>query len=157
MSIYDWLTVAAVIICLLISAFYSGSETALTASSRAAMLRLEKHGNVDATIVSRLLAQRDHPIEDRFPVLVAGKIVIGDEKLVDALRHAGPHHALHVIGVAVPRLAALDIDDGAKAALEGTTPAGVAGGIQQVASDHVARQQRTEDLEAARTSSAGRR
>jgi len=59
MSIYDWLTVAAVIICLLISAFYSGSETALTASSRAAMLRLEKHGNVDATIVSRLLAQRE--------------------------------------------------------------------------------------------------
>src|SRR6516165_8636529 len=59
MSIYDWLTVAAVVICLLISAFYSGSETALTASSRAAMMRLEKHGNVDATIVSRLLAQRE--------------------------------------------------------------------------------------------------
>ena len=59
MSIYDWLTVAAVVICLLISAFYSGSETALTASSRAAMNRLEKHGNVDATIVSRLLAQRE--------------------------------------------------------------------------------------------------
>jgi Mg2+/Co2+ transporter CorB len=59
MSIYDWLTVAAVVICLLISAFYSGSETALTASSRAAMLRLEKHGNVDATIVSRLLARRE--------------------------------------------------------------------------------------------------
>jgi magnesium and cobalt exporter, CNNM family len=59
MSIYDWLTIAAVVICLLVSAFYSGSETALTASSRAAMLRLEKHGNVDATIVSRLLATRE--------------------------------------------------------------------------------------------------
>jgi Mg2+/Co2+ transporter CorB len=59
MSIYDWLTVAAVVICLLVSAFYSGSETALTASSRAAMLRLEKHGNIDATIVSRLLATRE--------------------------------------------------------------------------------------------------
>jgi Mg2+/Co2+ transporter CorB len=59
MTIYDWLTVAAVVICLLISAFYSGSETALTASSRAAMMRLEKHGNVDATIVSRLLATRE--------------------------------------------------------------------------------------------------
>ncbi len=59
MSIYDWLTVAAVVICLLISAFYSGSETALTASSRAAMMRLEKQGNVDATIVSRLLATRE--------------------------------------------------------------------------------------------------
>jgi len=59
MSIYDWLTVAAVFVCLLISAFYSGSETALTASSRAAMLRLEKHGNVDAITVSRLLGQRE--------------------------------------------------------------------------------------------------
>ncbi len=59
MSIYDWVTVVAVFVCLLISAFYSGSETALTASSRAAMLRLEKHGNIDATTVSRLLGQRE--------------------------------------------------------------------------------------------------
>jgi Mg2+/Co2+ transporter CorB len=59
MSIYDWLTVAAVVMCLLISAFYSASETALTASSRAAMMRLEKHGNADATIVNRLLATRE--------------------------------------------------------------------------------------------------
>ena len=59
MSIHDWLIVAAVVICLLISAFYSGSETALTASSRAAMMRLEKQGNVDAAIVSRLLATRE--------------------------------------------------------------------------------------------------
>jgi Mg2+/Co2+ transporter CorB len=59
MNVYDWLTVVAVVICLLISAFYSGSETALTASSRAAMLRLEKHGNIDASIVSRLLATRE--------------------------------------------------------------------------------------------------
>ena len=59
MTIYDWLTVAAVVICLLISAFYSASETALTASSRAAMIRLEKHGNRDATIVNRLLSTRE--------------------------------------------------------------------------------------------------
>jgi Mg2+/Co2+ transporter CorB len=59
MSIYDWVTIVAVLVCLLISAFYSGSETALTASSRAAMLRLEKLGNVDATTVSRLLSQRE--------------------------------------------------------------------------------------------------
>ena len=45
MTIIDWLTVVAVVACLLISAFYSASETALTASSRAAMMRLEKHGN----------------------------------------------------------------------------------------------------------------
>jgi Mg2+/Co2+ transporter CorB len=59
MTIYDWLTVLAVFICLVLSAFFSASETALTASSRAAMLRLEKHGNRDASIVSRLLATRE--------------------------------------------------------------------------------------------------
>jgi len=59
MSIYDWLTVAAVMICLLVSGFFSAGETALTASSRAAMMRLEKQGNRDATIVNRLLARRE--------------------------------------------------------------------------------------------------
>ena len=59
MTLYDWLTVLAIVICLLVSAFYSASETALTASSRAAMMRLEKHGNRDATIVNRLLLTRE--------------------------------------------------------------------------------------------------
>jgi Mg2+/Co2+ transporter CorB len=59
MSGLDWLTVAAVLICLLVSAFFSASETALTASSRAAMLRLEKQGNRDAAIVNRLMANRE--------------------------------------------------------------------------------------------------
>jgi Mg2+/Co2+ transporter CorB len=59
MTFSDWLTVAAVVICLLVSAFYSASETALTASSRAAMNRLEKQGNRDAGIVNRLLATRE--------------------------------------------------------------------------------------------------
>jgi Mg2+/Co2+ transporter CorB len=59
MTFVDWLTVAAILICLVISAFYSASETALTASSRAAMARLEKQGNRDAGIVNRLLATRE--------------------------------------------------------------------------------------------------
>jgi Mg2+/Co2+ transporter CorB len=59
MNIVDWLTVLAVVLCLLVSAFYSASETALSAASRAAMLRLEKHGNRDAGIVNRLMATRD--------------------------------------------------------------------------------------------------
>jgi magnesium and cobalt exporter, CNNM family len=59
MSILDWLTVLAVVLCLLISAFYSASETALSASSRAAMMRLEKQGNRDAGIVNRLMATRE--------------------------------------------------------------------------------------------------
>ena len=36
--------------------FFAGSETALTASSRASMARLEKNGNRSARIVNRLLA-----------------------------------------------------------------------------------------------------
>jgi len=59
MTIFDWLTVAAIMICLLISAFFSASETALTASSRAAMMRLEHQGNQDATVVNRLMATRE--------------------------------------------------------------------------------------------------
>jgi magnesium and cobalt exporter, CNNM family len=59
MSSLDWWIVAAVVICLLVSAFFSASETALTASSRAAMMRLEKQGNRDAMIVNRLMATRE--------------------------------------------------------------------------------------------------
>ena len=59
MSVLDWLTVLAVVVCLLISAFFSASETALAASSRAAMMRLEKQGNRDAGIVNRLMATRE--------------------------------------------------------------------------------------------------
>jgi Mg2+/Co2+ transporter CorB len=59
MTIIDWWTVAAILICLLISAFFSASETALTASSRAAMLRLERQGRREAGIVNRLLATRE--------------------------------------------------------------------------------------------------
>ena len=35
MSAYDWFAIAVVLVCLLLSAFFAGSETALTASSRA--------------------------------------------------------------------------------------------------------------------------
>lgn len=59
MTSEDWLILLAVLVCLLLSAFFSGSETALTVSSRARMLRLEKHGNRRAAIVNRLLASRE--------------------------------------------------------------------------------------------------
>jgi Mg2+/Co2+ transporter CorB len=55
----DWLSLVIVIVCLLLSAFFAGSETALTASSRASMSRLEKQGNKRAGIVNRLLDQRE--------------------------------------------------------------------------------------------------
>jgi Mg2+/Co2+ transporter CorB len=58
MSAHDWLALAVVAVCLLLSAFFAGSETALTASSRARMHRLEKQGNRGAALVNRLLAAR---------------------------------------------------------------------------------------------------
>ena len=61
---YDWLDWLSSLSCscLLLSAFFAGSETALTASSRASMLRLEKDGNRRAGIVNRLLEQRERLI-----------------------------------------------------------------------------------------------
>ncbi len=58
----DWLGVSAILVCLLLSFFFAGSETALTASSRAAMLRLAQDGNRNAGIVNRLLAMRERLI-----------------------------------------------------------------------------------------------
>src|SRR5581483_4547642 len=58
----DWLALAAIVVCLLLSFFFAGSETALTASSRAAMLRLAQDGNREAGIVNRLLAARERLI-----------------------------------------------------------------------------------------------
>jgi Mg2+/Co2+ transporter CorB len=59
MDAHDWLAIVTVFVLLLLSAFFAGSETALTASSRASMARLEKQGNKRAGIVNRLLEQRE--------------------------------------------------------------------------------------------------
>ena len=62
MTFEDWLILAAIIVCLLLSFFFAGSETALTTSSRAAMLRLAENGNREAGIVNKLLATRERMI-----------------------------------------------------------------------------------------------
>jgi Mg2+/Co2+ transporter CorB len=62
MTLYDWFVLAAVVICILLSAFFAGSETALTASSRASMHRLEKQGNQRAALVNRLVEARERMI-----------------------------------------------------------------------------------------------
>ncbi len=46
-----WLTVGAILILLIMSGFFSGSETALTAASRARIHQLEKAGNQRAALV----------------------------------------------------------------------------------------------------------
>src|SRR6195952_5499916 len=58
----DWFTFAVVIGCLLVSAFFSASETALTGASKASMLRLSKQGNRDAVVVSSLIGMRERLI-----------------------------------------------------------------------------------------------
>src|SRR5258708_4184775 len=58
----DWFTFSIVIACLLVSAFFSASETALTGASRASMLRLSKQGNREAGVVSSLFAMRERMI-----------------------------------------------------------------------------------------------
>jgi len=62
MTAYDWFAIAVVLACILLSAFFAGSETALTASSRAAMHRLEKQGNRRAALVNRLVEARERMI-----------------------------------------------------------------------------------------------
>lgn len=58
----EWIAFGIVVGCLIISAFFSASETALTGSSRGSMLRLEKQGSTQAGIVNRMLAARERMI-----------------------------------------------------------------------------------------------
>jgi magnesium and cobalt exporter, CNNM family len=58
----DWLSIAAIVLCLFFSFFFSASETSLTAVSRARLLRLEKAGNRRARLVANLLEIRERMI-----------------------------------------------------------------------------------------------
>jgi magnesium and cobalt exporter, CNNM family len=58
----DVVSIVAIAICLLLSFFFAGSETALTASSRARMMALEGSGDRRAGYVNRLMAQRERLI-----------------------------------------------------------------------------------------------
>jgi Mg2+/Co2+ transporter CorB len=62
MTPLDWFSIAAILVCLLLSFVFAGSETALMAFSRARMLRLEKKGNRSAGIVNRLFEARERLI-----------------------------------------------------------------------------------------------
>ena len=73
-----FLTLIAVFFLIIFSAFFSGSETALTAASRARLTHLEADGNKRATIVLRLLNLRERLI---------GSILLGNN-LVNILASA---------------------------------------------------------------------
>lgn len=57
-----WVLVAIIVLLIVLSGFFSGSETALTAASRAKLHSLEKSGDHRASLVTRLINQRDRLI-----------------------------------------------------------------------------------------------
>jgi Mg2+/Co2+ transporter CorB len=67
-----WLAALVVVFCLLLSAFFSASETAFTGASRSRMLVLERSGDRRAKLVNRLLEMRERFIGT---VLIGNNIV----------------------------------------------------------------------------------
>ena len=74
----DWLLLGTIIVLICFSAFFSGSETALTAASRARLHSLEKNGDPRAISVQKLIAKKDRLI---------GTLLIGNN-LVNILASA---------------------------------------------------------------------
>ncbi|MCK5166458.1 MAG: DUF21 domain-containing protein, partial [Rhodospirillaceae bacterium] len=72
------LTAGAIFILLVLSAFFSGSETALTAASKPLMHQMELSGNRRAGLVNRMMAKKDRLI---------GAILLGNN-LVNILASA---------------------------------------------------------------------
>ena len=84
----DWLSLAIVLICLLLSAFFAGSETALTASSRAAHDAAGKARQPRAGIVNRLLEQRERLI---------GALLLGNNAVNIAASSLGDRRAADLV------------------------------------------------------------
>ena len=78
MSLDIALSFLAIIVLIALSAFFNGSETALTAASRARMHALEEDGNLKAKLVNRLLST---------PERMIGTVLLGNT-LVDVLASA---------------------------------------------------------------------
>ncbi|MEX2650613.1 MAG: HlyC/CorC family transporter [Alphaproteobacteria bacterium] len=62
MDLVLWLTLAAIVVLLVFSAYFSGSETALTAASRARLHHLEIEGNQRAALAYKLMGERERLI-----------------------------------------------------------------------------------------------
>ena len=89
MSIDILLQLLAILALIVLSAFFNGSETALTAASRARMHALEQEGNKRAALVNRLLAS---------PEKMIGAVLLGNT-LVDVLAAAlAANLAVNLVG-----------------------------------------------------------
>ncbi|MEN0087456.1 MAG: HlyC/CorC family transporter [Pseudomonadota bacterium] len=62
MTLAIWLMIAAILVLICTSGFFSGSETALTAASRGKMHALAKSGDARARIVQNLIERKDRLI-----------------------------------------------------------------------------------------------
>lgn len=104
LAINPFLAALIVLFCLTLSAFFSASETALTAASRARMLALEKAGDQSAALVNRLLMMRERLIGT---VLIGNNILnvavsaFMTSVLVPIFGSAGVIYATFVISVLV--------------------------------------------------------
>ena len=62
MTTFQIISLIAIFVLLVISAFFSGSETALTAASRPRLHHLERRGNRRAGLVNRLIEHKERMI-----------------------------------------------------------------------------------------------
>ncbi|MBV8568492.1 MAG: HlyC/CorC family transporter [Methylobacteriaceae bacterium] len=103
-SINPWGAAAIVVLSLILSAFFSGAETALTAASRARMHALEKNGNQNATIVNRLVATRERFIS---AMLLGNQLVniaasaVATSVLLEIFGHRGVVYATAIMTILV--------------------------------------------------------
>jgi magnesium and cobalt exporter, CNNM family len=98
------ITLGAILGLLIISAFFSGSETALTAASRARMHALEEDGNKHARIVNRLLLTRERLIGAillSYNLANIAASALATSVLLDLFGHAGVAYATVVMTVLV--------------------------------------------------------
>jgi hypothetical protein len=85
--------------------------------------RVNLHDDVDLEALDSL--QLDDPVQDRFPILVAREVIVGNEIAFDPLRLIGANQPFDIVGAAEAGLAPLHINDGAEAAVKGASPPGV--------------------------------
>jgi Mg2+/Co2+ transporter CorB len=121
MTAADWIVLLAVLACLLASFFFSGSETALTACSKATMIRLARGGDRRAGIVARLLESRERLLG---ALLLGNNVVniaasaLATGLLLDWVGDVGVFYATALMTVLVvvfseilPKTAAIDAPD----------------------------------------------
>src|SRR5438309_7178213 len=94
-----WTASAIILFCIALSAFFSGSETALTAASRARMHALERNGDSRARTVNRLLKRRDRLIGAT--LLGATLVNIGSSAFTTSVlvEIVGDHGVIYATGI----------------------------------------------------------